>query len=137
MAARRFSRADRKELTRPRGGTLAANRRACTGHVRLRRPLPCDDRSRRIVSVAGLSIPGSQVRVAKLAQSGCDLGLQPRLCRCSIACDDPGGPALSRVALGPTLWLGTDIETRGSLRAEAWKRSERRSHAGSIGSVSV
>ena len=27
MAARRFSRADRKELTRPRGGTLAANDR--------------------------------------------------------------------------------------------------------------
>src|SRR5262249_23573076 len=34
MAAGRFSRADRKELTRPRGGTLAANGRPSTSYVR-------------------------------------------------------------------------------------------------------
>src|SRR6266511_4195405 len=34
MAARRFSRADRKELTRPHDGTLAANGRPSTGDVR-------------------------------------------------------------------------------------------------------
>src|SRR5215211_9279607 len=34
MAARRFSRADGKELTRPGGGTLAANGRPPIGNVR-------------------------------------------------------------------------------------------------------
>src|SRR5262245_2841128 len=66
----------------------------------LPRPLYSDDRSRRIVGVAGLPVPGSQVRVAELVQSGCYLGLQSRLGRCSIAGDQPGEPALSRIALG-------------------------------------
>src|SRR5262249_45408219 len=61
----------------------------------LRRPLCRDDRRRRTVSVAGLSLPGSQVRVAELVQSGCDLGLQSRLCGCHMACDQPGEPAMT------------------------------------------
>ena len=48
------------------------------GRPGLRRPLCRDDRSRRIPSVASLPLPGSQVRVAELVQSGCDLGLQSR-----------------------------------------------------------
>jgi hypothetical protein len=56
--------------------------------------------SRRILSVAGLSLPGSQIRVAKLVQSGCDLGLQSGFGWCSVACDQPGEPPLSRMAFG-------------------------------------
>ncbi len=51
-----------------------------------------------ILGVAGLPLPGSQVRVAELVQSGCDLGLQPHIGGRSLACDQPGEPALSRVA---------------------------------------
>jgi hypothetical protein len=69
----------------------------------LRRPLCRDDRSRRTLSVAGLSLPGSEVRVAELVQSGYYLGLQSRLCRRSIASCQPGERALSRVALGLTV----------------------------------
>ena len=61
--------------------------------------------SRRILGVASLPLPGSQVRVAELVQSGCDLGLQSRLGGCSIACDQPGEPALSRIAIvRPWCW---------------------------------
>ena len=48
--------------------------------------------------VASLPLPGSQVRVAELVQSGCDLGLQPHIGGRSLACDHPCEPALSRVA---------------------------------------
>ena len=65
----------------------------------LRRPLSRDDRGRRILSVAGLPLPRSQVRVAELVQSGCDLGRQPHLGRRSLACDQPCEPALSRSGL--------------------------------------
>jgi hypothetical protein len=36
-----------------------------------------DDRSRRILGMASLPLPGSQVRVAELVQSRCDMGRQP------------------------------------------------------------
>ena len=72
----------------------------------LRRPLCRDDRSRRIPSVASLPILGSKVRVAELVQSGCDLGIQSLVGGCSFACDQPGEPAVSRIAivLTPTLY---------------------------------
>jgi hypothetical protein len=50
----------------------------------------------------GLSLLGSQVRVAELVQSGCDLGLQPHPGGCYIACDQPSEPTLSRIARGLT-----------------------------------
>jgi hypothetical protein len=53
----------------------------------------------RTLGVARLPLPGSEIRVAELVQSGCNLGLQSRLGRRSIACDQPGEPALSRIAL--------------------------------------
>jgi len=49
--------------------------------------------------LAGLPVPGSQVRVAELVQSGCDLGVQPYVGVRSLACDQPGEPALSRFLL--------------------------------------
>ena len=52
-------------------------------------------RGRRHLGLAGLSLPGSQIRVAELVQSGCDLDLQPRIGGRSLACDQPGEPALS------------------------------------------
>jgi len=84
----------------PRGGRGAHKRQSGRGRPGLPRPLYSDDRSRRIVGVAGLPVPGSQVRVAELVQSGCYLGLQSRLGGCSIAGDQPDEPALSRIALG-------------------------------------
>ena len=41
--------------------------------------------ARRILGVASLPLPGSQVCVAQLVQSGCDLGVQSRVGRRSIA----------------------------------------------------
>ena len=55
--------------------------------------------ARRILGVASLPLPGSQVRIAELVQSGWDLGLQSRLGGRSIACDQPGESALSRAAI--------------------------------------
>ena len=52
-------------------------------------------RGRRHLGLAGLSLPGSQIRVAELVQSGCDLDLQPHIGGRSLACDQPGEPALS------------------------------------------
>jgi hypothetical protein len=46
---------------------------------------------------------------AELVQSGCDLGLQSHLGGCSIACDQPGEPALSRMALGITTVVRSPI----------------------------
>jgi len=48
----------------------------------------------------GLSLSGAQIRVAELVQSGCDLGPQSRLGGCPITCNQPGEPALNRIALG-------------------------------------
>jgi hypothetical protein len=64
------------------------------------RPLCRDDRSRRLLGVASLPLPGSQVRAAKLVQPGFNLGRQSRLGRCSIACDQPGERVLSRIIKG-------------------------------------
>jgi hypothetical protein len=52
-----------------------------------------DDRSRRVLGLAGLSLPGSQVRIAELVQFGCDLGLQSSPGGCSIARGQPRKPA--------------------------------------------
>jgi hypothetical protein len=50
-------------------------------------------------SLAGLPVPGSQVRVAELVQSGCNLGLQRHIGWRSLGCDQPGEPALSQPIL--------------------------------------
>ena len=42
-----------------------------------------------ILCVVGLPLPGPQVRVAELVQSGCDLGRQPHSGGRSLACDHP------------------------------------------------
>ena len=57
------------------------------------------------LGVAGLPLSGSQVRVAELVQSGCDLGRQPHLGGRSLAYDQPCKPALRCVAVLRTLTL--------------------------------
>src|SRR4029077_13274039 len=79
----------------PRGSRRPHQCQSRHGGPGLRRPLCRDDRSRRVLGVAGLSLPGSHVRVADLVQSGCDLGPQPYIGGCSLAYDQPGKPALS------------------------------------------
>jgi hypothetical protein len=69
------------------------------GRSGLHRPLVDDDRSWRLLGVAGLSLPGSHVRVAKLVQFGCNLGLQPHIGGRSLAYAQPREPELSRVAV--------------------------------------
>ena len=46
--------------------------------------------ARRILGVASLPLPGSQVRVSELVQSRYDLGRQPHSGRRSLACDQLG-----------------------------------------------
>ena len=79
----------------PRGSRRPHQCQSRHGRPGLRRPLCRDDRSRRVLGVAGLPLPGSHVRVADLVQSGCDLGPQPYIGGCSLAYDQPGKPALS------------------------------------------
>ena len=86
--------------------------------------------SRRIPSVASLPLPGSQVRVVELVQSGCELGFQPRLCGYAVACDKSGGPSLScravvRIRVQGIADCGEPKETRLALLAQP---SERRHH---------
>ena len=50
-----------------------------------------------ILGLAGLSLPGSQVRIAELVQFGCDLGLQSSPGGCSIARGQPCKPALTPI----------------------------------------
>ena len=107
------------DLDKPRGGGRAHKRQSGHGRPGFRRPLCRDDRSRRILGVASLPLPGSQVRIAELVQSGWDLGLQSRLGGCSIACDQPGEPALSRIAIVRTRAIGGTAEVIASRR---WPR---------------
>ena len=72
------------------------------GRPGLRRPRWRNDHRRRVRGVARLPLPGSQVRVAELVQSRGDVGLQSRLGGCALACNQPGEPTLSRIALGRT-----------------------------------
>src|SRR5262245_18825371 len=83
----------------PRGGWLALKRQDGHGHPGLRRPRCRDDRSGRTLGLASLPLPGPEIRVAKLVQSGCDLGLQSCFGGCSISYDQPGEPALSHIAI--------------------------------------
>jgi hypothetical protein len=62
-------------------------------------PLCRDGCGRRLLGVASLPLPGSQVRVAELVQSGCNLGLQSCLGGGAVAYDQPRGPILKRIAI--------------------------------------
>ena len=68
-----------------------------------------NDHRRRVRGVARLPLPGSQVRVAELVQSRCDVGLQSRLGGCALAGNQPGEPPLSRIALGRTRQGGSVV----------------------------
>jgi hypothetical protein len=71
----------------PSGGRRPHQCQSRHGRLDLRRPHYHDDRSRRHLGLASLPVPGSQVRVAELVQSGCDLVPQPHIGRRSLACD--------------------------------------------------
>src|SRR5262245_32368735 len=99
----------RRRRQGPRGCGRAHKRQSGDGRSSLHRPLRRDVDSWRILGVASLPLPGSQVRVAELVQSGCDLGLQPRVGGCTFACGQPRQPTVSRIALGLTSWLNVVV----------------------------
>src|SRR5262245_31608712 len=109
----------RRHRQGPRGGGRAHKRQSGDGRSSLHRPLRRDVDSWRILGVASLPLPGSQVRVAELVQSGCDLGLQSRVGGCTFACGQPGQPTVSRFTLGLTVVAKRRCAVRGNCDEDA------------------
>ena len=93
---------NRRSRQGSRGGQRPHQRRSWHGHPGLCRPFCRDDRSRRIVSVAGLPLPRVKAPIAEMVQFRCDLGHQPPLGRSSLAGVMLCGPALNRIAAPAT-----------------------------------
>jgi hypothetical protein len=87
------------------------------GRPGVRCPFCRDDDGWRIIRVVGLPLPGPQVRVAELVQSGCDLGHQPRSGGRSLACDHPCERALSRISVGSVKILTPGTVSRSATTA--------------------